>query len=304
LRCGDQIVSGLEAQKTQELLCYLLLNRGRAYVREKLADVLWSNSSGAQSRKYLRQALWQLQTVLDRTNGAGNSLLVVESDWLHINPAADFWMDVYQFEQAVAMTRGRQGKELSLAEAQSLRAAVQLYRGDLLENWYQDWCLLERERLQNMYLASLDKLMDYCEAQPAYEDGIAFGEQILRSDRARERTYRRLMRLYYLAGDRTGALRQYEHCAAALNQELGVRPAGRTIALYMLIRTDQGLVAPPLSAPQPTAAAQTKPEISNAAPPTDPDVLGRLYELRATLASAYRQVEEEIEAIRLVLSRH
>jgi len=28
---------------------------------------------------------------------------------------------------------------------------VDLYQGDLLEGWYQDWLLCERERLQNMF---------------------------------------------------------------------------------------------------------------------------------------------------------
>ena len=37
-----------------------------------------------------------------------------------------------------------------------------VYRGDLLEGCYQDWCLFERERLQNAYLAMLDKLMVRC----------------------------------------------------------------------------------------------------------------------------------------------
>jgi two-component SAPR family response regulator len=93
---------------------------------------------------------------------------------------------------------------------------VALYHGDLLEDWFQDWCLYERERLQNIYLAALDKLMDYCEASRDYDAGLAYGTRILRHDLARERTHRRLMRLYYLAGDRTSALRQYDRCVQIL----------------------------------------------------------------------------------------
>ena len=56
-----------------------------------------------------------------------------------------------------------------------------------------------------------------------YEAGQNYGSIILGFDRARESTHRHLMQLYYLAGDRTGALRQYERCARALDAELGVR---------------------------------------------------------------------------------
>jgi hypothetical protein len=67
-----------------------------------------------------------------------------------------------------------------------------------------------------MYLVMLDKLMWYCELQKEYETGILCGMRIMCYDRARERTHRRLMRLHCLNSDRTGALRQFEQCAAAL----------------------------------------------------------------------------------------
>ena len=95
---------------------------------------------------------------------------------------------------------------------------------------------------------------------------------MLREDRARERTHRRLMRLYYLAGDRTGALRQYERCAAALRQELDVEPSRRTSELERRIRRDDPGLA--VAAGAGTAGAE--------------EVLERLVELqkRASLEPA------------------
>ena len=78
-------------------------------------------------------------------------------DWIQFSPEADLWLDVAVFEQAFALVRGVPGRELDTREAQTLQSVVQLYQEDLLESWYQDWCLYERERLQNMYLAMLDK---------------------------------------------------------------------------------------------------------------------------------------------------
>ena len=116
---------------------------------------------------------------------------------------------------------------------------AECYKRDLLEGWYQDWCTYERERLQHFYLSMLDKLMDYCEANQKYEDGVLYGDMILRYDHARESTHRRLMNLYYLSGDRTAALRQYERCIAALREELEVEPAFSTRSLKELIAKDQ-----------------------------------------------------------------
>ena len=72
-----------------------------------------------------------------------------------------------------------------------------------------------------MYLAMLDKLICYCEAKRKFELGLLYGTLILRYDRAHERTHRRLMNLHYLSGDRTAALRQFERCAAALEEASG-----------------------------------------------------------------------------------
>lgn len=295
VRYGEQVLAGLDARKAQELFCYLLLYRDRPHPRETLAGLLWSDSPTAQSKKYLRQALWRLQTSLEsQIEPVNGHVLLVEPDWVRFNPEADFWLDVAVFEQAFALVRGTPGQELDAEAVQTLQDAVQLYQGDLLEGWYQDWCLYERERLQNTYLAMLDKLMGYYEAHHECEAGLVYGARILRCDRARERTHRRLMRLYYLAGNRTAALRQYERCAATLDEELGVKPAKRTVALYEQIRADQ------LDGPTPAPAeADTVPDATT---PSLPKVLGRLKELQAVLADAQRQVQQDIETVELALS--
>lgn len=163
--CDEQLLAGFDARKIQEIVCYLLLHRDHPYPREVLASLLWSDCSTEQSKKYLRQTLWQLQSAIGRQGEPINGrLLRVEPDWVTLDSQADLWLDVAVFEQAFAPVRNTQGRDLDFEKVQMLQCAVKLYQGDLLEGWYQDWCLYERERLQNMYLAMLDKLMGYCEA--------------------------------------------------------------------------------------------------------------------------------------------
>jgi DNA-binding SARP family transcriptional activator len=290
VQSGEHVLTSLSARKAQELFCYLLLYRDRPHPRETLAGLLWGDSLTARSKKYLRQALWQLQAALEcQSEPTDGRLLIVELDWVQLNAEADLWLDVAVFEQAFGLARGTPGRELDVPSVQALQRAAQLYRGDLLEGWYQDWCLYERERLQNMYLAMLDKLMGHCEAHRDYERGLAYGTCILRYDRARERTHRRMMRLHCLAGDRTAALRQYERCVVALDEELGVDPATRTVALGQRIRADR-LDSPTMvmdegrGAPRAAASMMT-------------EVLEHLTQLRAALADAQRQVQQDIQAI-------
>lgn len=226
-------VEGWGSQKAQELMCYLLLFRDRAHHREVLASQLWEQGSSSTVKKNLRQVLWQVNSALLHTNQSpGIEILLIDSDWIQVNVKADYWLDVAEFERAYHSVTGKKGFELSQSEVKRLATAVQLYRGHLLEGWYHGWCVYERERLHNIYLVMLDKLLGFSAEGQHYDAGLYFGALALRSDPARERTHRRLMRLHYLSGHRSSALRQYEVCCAALRDELGVEPTYTTKRLY------------------------------------------------------------------------
>jgi DNA-binding SARP family transcriptional activator len=283
-----QRIEGLDAPRLQELLSYLLLYRGRPHPRETLAALLWGDSPTTTSKKYLRQALWQLQSALNSHAGStGRQLLVVETDWIHISDEADSWLDVAEFEHAFAQVQGVRGREMNPAQAGALEAASALYKGDLLESCYEDWCIYERERLQNIFLSMLDKLMSYCESRHQYENGVQHGARILAFDRAREHTHQRLMRLHYLEGDRTGALRQYERCVAALKEELSVRPSRKTSDLYEQIRADS-------VEPQPARRTET-------AQPSPPEAVGRLRQIRNLLIDIQTEIQKDIQAVELAI---
>ena len=247
---GRPRTKSLDSRKVQELFSYLLLYRDRLHPRESLADFFWGENSSAQSRKYLRQALWQLQSSLNAADDpAEKNTVLVDSDWVGINNDSDIWLDVAELENSYAKVNGMRGDEIDSQTARELAQAVDLHRGPLLEGWYHDWCIFERERLQNIYLAMLNKLMTYYEAEEEYEVGLLYGQRILRFDRAHEGTHWRMMRLYYLAGDRTSALRQYERCVNALEEELGVKPAKWTATLYEQLKLDQLQDAPSVTRP-------------------------------------------------------
>lgn len=217
--------------KVQELLAYLLLSPGRPHPREALADLLWQDCESPHAKKYLRQALWQLRAgLLAAGRVRASRLIQQEPGWVELDPEGCVLVDTMNLEEAFHSVRGRNA--ISPTVAQKLVEAVQLYRGDLLEGWKVGWCSYERDRFREMYLALLDKLVTYYEANQGYEAGIAFSTLALQCDRARERTHRHMMRLQYLSGDRTGARRQYERCVSALRDDLEIAPSLETEDLH------------------------------------------------------------------------
>ena len=313
VRRNEQVVSGFEAHKVQELFCYLLLHRHNSLSRESLASLLWPECTTAQSKKKLRQALWHLQSALgSQTETIQDRILLVEAERVRINEEANLWLDVAVFEKTFEFVQSLAGQELDTQKVQALQKAVELYQGPLLEGCYEDWCLYERERLQNMYLVMLEKLLSYCEVHQDYDAGILYGMRIISWDKARERAHRRLMRLYYLNGDRAAALRQYEQCVAILDEELGVKPSKRTIALYKQILAEQ-LVEPEPITPLPTevqSATISSPvkaqpaSFSTETPPTPRlltlpliESLSYLIQLQEFLTSLQNQVQQSIQKV-------
>jgi DNA-binding SARP family transcriptional activator len=226
-------------QKAEQLFCYLLCHRDQKHYREQLAEILWYNSLTAQGKPYFRKALWQLQVSLKNLRiQSGKELLEITSEWIGINQQANLWVDTIAFEHNFELTRDLRGSQLSSEQYLELQKAAALYRGEFLESLYSDWCIVERERFKEIFLMIMDKLMGYCETHLHFDTGVAYGHKILGFDRAHEHTHYRLMRLKCLAGDRTGALRQYEICRKALREELNVEPSERTSHLWNQIIND------------------------------------------------------------------
>ena len=235
----ELVLEGFEGAKVQELFGYLLLHRNQHHHREHLASILWPDQPSAPAKKYLRKALWQLQGSLSQLcEDMSDSVIITDGEWVQFNIAPTLLVDAVIFEQVYHNLRETHGSQFDTEKAQLVARTIELYQGDLLQGWYQDWCLFERERFLQMYLNFCDKLMRYCAVSGTFATGITYGTKILRCDRAREHTHRQLMRIYYLSGSRTDALRQYERCVQALQEELGVEPSRLTQNLYQQICSD------------------------------------------------------------------
>lgn len=295
---GERRLSGFRGAKVQELLAYLLLHRHRPHPRETLAGFLFNGSSTASSKKHLRQTLWQLQTALHGSEPEdGQTFLVNEPEWIGVELSANVWLDVADLEAAYRQAEGVPGRRLEASQAARLKSAVEHYTGDLLDGCYEDWCLFERERLQNEYLAILNKLISYSESHGEYESGLGYATRILHLDHAQERAHRRMMRLHWLRGDRTSALRQYAACRRALSEELGVEPATETTDLYDKLCQASPEIALPVERPYP----EPLPPASELVPGPLPNLFQGLRQLETDLEQLLGHVRRELRSVEKVL---
>jgi len=115
------------------LLAYLVSDCQRSHPRERLAALFWPDRPRAKALHSLSTALWHIRRVLPP-----GDYILADAKMLQFNPQSDYWSDVEAFLTFLSADE---------PDIEALQQAVKLYRGDLLEGYYDDWILNSRYRL-------------------------------------------------------------------------------------------------------------------------------------------------------------
>ena len=271
-RLASGAALSLPTKKARALLAYLAVRPGQPHPRDKLATLLWGDRGDLQARTSLRQSLATLRKTLA---AAAPSSLLLEGSNVTLDPEA-VEVDVGTFERLAG-----EGTPAALEEA------VLLYEGELLEGFdliaapFEEWLVAERERLRELALEVLAKLLRHQSEVRATERAIQTALRLVALDPLQEAVHRTLMRLYARQGRRANALRQYQVCVGVLQRELGVEPEPETRQVYQEVLQHR---AHPTATPEPPAAPPRRPRRSPArvrreAPSLEPPLVGRRAEL-------------------------
>ncbi len=176
---------GLPATRSARLLlAYLLIHADRWHERAFLAGLLWPDAPEADARRRLRQALWRLRRVFPDLHSDRNRVSVALDEGM--------WVDVVAFQDAI-----RRGEEadIYLTRIHAWQDAVASYGGMLLPGFYEDWVLLERERLHQSFLRALDELIQHYMREGRYEVALRFARRLVDEEPLNEEAHRNVMRL-------------------------------------------------------------------------------------------------------------
>jgi DNA-binding SARP family transcriptional activator len=221
--------------KSQSLFAYLLVHRRRPQGRDHLAELFWGERPERKAHRFLATALWQIRRCLP-----DDDFILSDTAEVQINPHGALWLDVVEFEKLARVSPHvpPSGDFAGASEAPGtsvLQRAVELYRGDFLDGFYDDWVLTERYRLESMYHDALAQLMAAQEARGEHQSALTAALQLIELDPLREDAHRAAMRAYCRLGQRHAALAQYARCKETLQAELGAPPMAETAALRQAI---------------------------------------------------------------------
>lgn len=232
----------LGSARAQALLAYLVLNSGRPQRREHLASLLWPDSTGAQARTNLRHVLHVVRGSVPGVEQQLQAGLQASTDTLCWNGS---WADVTAFEMTLLRAEGAADGD-GEGSAALLTEAVDLYTGDLLDGWSDEWVEPFREDYRRRVVAGLDRLVDLLARDGELDAAIAYGRRGIELDPLAENGYRSLIRLHDARGDRAAAVRVFHECAARLRDDLGIEPDAQTVAAYeALLTSDVGAAREP-----------------------------------------------------------
>jgi DNA-binding SARP family transcriptional activator len=234
--------------KALTILKYLIANRSRPVSQDHLMGWLWPESNLKKARWSLNSAIHGLRKLLgscpsslgpSSSESHTSSHVLLEEGYYRLSPEVRVSTDVEEFEGACEEGL-RLEKEGLIAEAsERFEGAIGLYRGDyLVEDLYEDWTMVERERLVNAYVDVVGRLAGHAMEAGRHQESIRACYRVLEKDRCHEESHRMLMRCYAQLGLRARALRQYRLCEEALCQEYGLSPSPDTQTLYLSLLND------------------------------------------------------------------
>ncbi|RRR69181.1 MAG: transcriptional regulator [Candidatus Viridilinea halotolerans] len=225
--------------KARQLLQLLLIERGRMLPRDRIMDMLWPGLEVESAANNLRVTLSRLTKAIEpgRPEGAPTYYIVQQGDTYGFNVESDHGYDAHEFTVAVDLGRIALYKSQTNEAISAFRQALAIYGGSFLPDClYEDWSVVERERLGLLFTEASLRLGRLLLDKGQTHDAIGLAWRVLEYDQAQEEAYQLLMRAYSSTGERSTALRLYARCLAALDQELGVEPLPETVALYERIR--------------------------------------------------------------------
>jgi len=143
---GEESITRFRSQKTAALFAYLCLHArtGREHGREELAALFWPDDTSESARSSLRVALSFLRRALEPPPTPADSVLVATRTHVRIRAEA-VRTDVAAFE--AALRAGDPARAIALYEA----------GGPFLPGIYDDWAILEQERLEALAEEARDR---------------------------------------------------------------------------------------------------------------------------------------------------
>jgi DNA-binding SARP family transcriptional activator len=190
----------------QRLIVFLALH-GPA-PRRTAAGVLWPSTSDDRAMASMRTAVWRLQR-------SSSGLLAQSPDSLALHPRV-----------AVDVTSLAGGADSLPPMSRAGGTAL-----ELLPGWYDDWVIMDRERLRHRYLQKMEAAASAAIDEGRLGAALDIALAAVAADPLRESAHRLVIRVLLADGNVDAARRHFTFVRDILREQLGLPPSAQLMAL-------------------------------------------------------------------------
>lgn len=213
----------LPTEKSRSLLAYLLLQPAPR-TRSHLAGLFWPELPEKNARRRLTQELWRIGSEL--TKAGVDGLLANSGPAVSLNPQFPLVCDARQLQEALARLRNPAPDTWP-----NLAALATLYQGELLPGFYDDWVLVERERIFQAYSGGLEQLLAAAKRLGDWAEAARVVDALRQLDPLAEEWVAEAMQLALRLERPEMGLRHYDQYAQQTQAELATAPGPQLVAL-------------------------------------------------------------------------
>ena len=234
VRVDDQLVPAAQlGGRPRQILEVLALDAGSAVPKDRLADLLWDGEPPASYMGTLESYVCVLRRRLGLASGRRSALATTSSGYL-LDPSA-VNVDVLEFRRLLARAASAGAADVVATTVE----ALQLVRGELLaDEPYAAWAIRARDVFVREAVAACVRAAQLASAIGDFTHALQLAQWAVDHDRLREAGWQHLIRVHWLTGHRSDALRAYAELRAVLLDELGEEPGGESQELYLAILRD------------------------------------------------------------------
>lgn len=213
LRRGDGAVP--VPMSVERVVAFVALHV-RPVNRSFVAGTLWPETTDHRAAANLRSALWRLRRL-------SPGLLRTSPEYLELVARAE--VDTTDVLSSIwrildSSDEPRSSDVLLVSEA-----------AELLPGWYDEWVVVERERLRQLRLHALEAVCERFTERRQFSLAIEAGLAAVNQEPLRESGHRALIRARLAEGNVSEAIRQYRRFRTVLGDELGLEPSSEMLDL-------------------------------------------------------------------------
>ena len=199
-------------KRTQALIAFLALRLNQHSTLQEMGELLFGTVSPATIRGAITDLRYALRFL-------PADILVEDGELVRLNPD-EVVVDAQQFADLI-----------SAPSINTIRAATEIYRGNLLENFttgiasIDEWVAAKRLNYWRAAVAIFGRLLSAQIQAGWWEAAAETASRLLSLDPSQEAVHRTLMRLQLEQGRPDAALRRYQECADILLRDCNRAPS-------------------------------------------------------------------------------